>query len=475
MKGRVVIALMVLLSGCASTASSYRSRILAGTTQSAALGAGTHTLFVVREHQNTWRIEATDLQLNSRWSKTWPCGQFHVVLNDLVCAGTREITRISGKDGQPLWRWKAPSIIRKVLYQGHRFIVGLEDASYHLLDTRTGHHGTPSARDLAESPVAQAKATVRLAGDTTLTLKHKETGRIIWWDLAKTWPPFTWFANHVAFTALTPRNRLWVGLLDPIERVIKQASPWTFKSRITIQDYHATSMLFGGSDGFVVLTDKGAETVAISQAVAGASNGRLLAYLRRIPGGMTLHVRPLSLRPHKLPMDSLNIEKPGVSFLGGWHSPKGELVPIEIQVQRWGPKRVYRWRTGTKYHEMHMPVNSPDTASLPAAFGGQQPWSPQAVWFNRKWLKELQVHGKSIVGDVVLERVGYAFHTLARVSSASSVSPRAVRVMVVKRQDTGERLWILPHPTAPMILKAERKGGIFYIAAMVTAAKPSPQ
>jgi hypothetical protein len=96
------------------------------------------------------------------------------------------------------------------------------------------------------------------------------------------------------------------------------------------------------------------------------------------------------------------------------------------------------------------------------------------LWLSPTMLNALDSTGMSRIGKLTLIKLGWSYHQLLEKGSGGQAGTlRAVPVLVITRTDTGDRYWVAPNGANPMILRAERKSGRFFLATVQTDPIPS--
>ena len=167
----------------------------------------------------------------------------------------------------------------------------------------------------------------------------------------------------------------------------------------------------------------------------------------------------------EIPVKSGIPEHRGITLHGAWRGREKTLTHIEVRVRHWTPDILFAWRTDGPWNARRLsPVAAGDRGLIPA-FGGDQAFSPLPLWFSPTVVQALITSGSAKVGKITLNRKGWTYHKMVtNLGQTSREKYVSIPVVVVARADTDDVYWVAPNGPNPLLLRAEKGGGIFYFA-----------
>lgn len=474
------VATTLAVAGCASGPDLTPSQVsIEGGTEATALYAWRNTALVVGPKGTTSTIRAFNAQGSLLWEREQGCVKGVVVAEGLVCQGVRELVLLSGEDGQVASRFTTLTAIVDFRYEGGRVSLQVAGGARHSVDVSNGHllapgvsgGGTPTAhgRLLVEDHSGEIRAT------------QYGSGQLAWVGYSRLWPAHQFFVEGLLFQGQGPGGRVFAALVDAETRTVLSEGALTGMGEVTRRQSNREGVLVVGARGVLGLRRGGSSfhRVDVTTGTWALAQAGVFQLVKRGGDALDLVWRPRAARRGvgtSLKPARAFLSRPGLVFHGAWvGAGRGEeekLKHLSVRVRRWTPDLVYAWRTSGPWTARRMSPEASGDRGFEPAFDGAQPFSPMPLWFSPVVIAELMGKGRSQVGKVHLVHKGQSYHRLA-VEERAGGERRFVslRVMVIERVDTGDRYWVAPNGSSPMVLRAERGGGLFFLATVVLPPK----
>lgn len=475
---RLLLGVILALCGCsASSVGTLRSVNLGTAPTHASVAAAGKRVYIIEEDAGGQpKVKALNLAGSLQWTRRTPCKRFHAVDAGLICVFTKGIKGWTAQEGKTLWQWSAPAPISFVRFEGTRLTIDLATGARHAFMTARGMPIAPDAKENdARKFTANGALTIQHTHRKEMIARRYGNGETLWQDLGMLWPRYQILPFNMGILTRGRRGQLGIGIVDPVRRTVQAWKAWPYASPPTHYYDSSDLLIAAGKDGFVALSQSlstQGKSIAGSRFAASRSH---VFELKRAGGQLILISHKLAPTPPLPPPPKTPIFLvDGAHFLGAFRKEDKSLVHLELKVRRWHPDIAYAWRsTGDWTTQRFAPLAAGDRG-LARAFDGKQAFSPMPLWLSPSLIQTLRTTQKGQVGKIPFTLEGNSFHRL-RVfrRKGGPETPVDVPVLMVRRTDTSERFWITPGGDRPMVLKAETKGGLFYIASVILPPAPS--
>jgi hypothetical protein len=473
LKALTVVASLLMAAGCGTGTGGLESRLsLRVWSSHAQLSAWNDTAILITPVSSKGhRVRALSSDNGLVWERSLDCGNSDVLSDGLLCIGKRQVVALSGKDGGNLWSWDASTEIGKVQYEGARVTLEVQDGTRHTLDTANGHAVAPGP--VASTLFTSGGSLSITMSKTAMRARRYGNGEEVWTSLSALWPAHDVLLHQILFQGVGADGGPFFALVDSESRLIL--------SQIGRASPSAPVLLKSTPDGVLVVQDASVtalrrthvQTHPTSPTRRAWALGRTSLISIESQGGDTELIWKFVPPKQRIAIPTFTedfpvLSRPGLTFHGAWVNREGALTHLEVRVKRWSPDLLYAWRTDGPWTARRMSPEASGDRGLTPSFDGEQPFSPMPLWFSPSTVSELKKNGRARVGKLNLMLEGWSYHRLLE-QRPHEDGPHSVSVpvMVVERPDTGNRYWIAPNGANPILLRAERADGLFYLAGMV--------
>ena len=471
---RFVICLGLMLSlGSACTSGSrqqVRLSLDAWSSQHRLAAWRDYAIVISPTKAGTHQVRAYSSADGLAWQRKLDCANSDVLRDGLLCVGQQGLVALSGKDGGNLWSWNSPIEIRSVLYEGERVTLSSKSGERHTVDTSNGHAVAAGPVDARLFTSGGSLSVVE--SERMLRAFRTGNGALQWTVLPSLWPTHRVFLHHLFFRGIEPDGRHFLALANSETRLLQQRELDAIgQPLIAVQDTRHGVLVLQESTVTGLRTSETQRISRAETAQAWALGQTTIMAVETTGKGLDIVWSAAGRRQQgAMPNWRSNegfLSREGATLHGAWLSPKKDLTHVEVRVRRWSPDLLYAWRTNGPWTARRISPEAEGDRGLYPAFDGQQPFSPMPLWFSPTMMRKLTETGEARVGRLSLTTLGWTYHRLAlQVGKSSKQRYVSVPVMVVSRTDNDDRYWIAPNGANPLLLRAERDGGIFYLAGM---------
>jgi hypothetical protein len=473
LKVLIVAVVSLTVAGCAMGTGGLEARLSVPiSTTPLQLSAWNDTAMLITPGSSQGhRVRAFSSEDGLVWERSLDCGNSDVLSDGLLCVGKRQVVAISGKDGGNLWSWNASTDIGRVQYEGARVTLETQGGALHTLNTANGH---AVAAGPVNATVFTSGGSLSITTSKTAMRAHRYgNGQEVWTALSALWPAHQVLLHYILFHGVGTDGQRFFALMDSESRLVlsqadrvSSSASLSFKSTpdgvLVIQDTSVTALRRRSVQTLPADPNRRAWTLGRTSLISVETLGQQTELVWNF-----VTPKPESANPTVI-HDPTLLSRAGFTFHGAWLNRQGALTHLEVRVKRWSPDLLYAWRTNGPWTARRMSPEASGDRGLTPSFDGEQPFSPMPLWFSPSTLSELKKNGRARVGKLNLLLEGWSYHRLIEQGPQEKGSrPLSVPVMVVARPDTGSRYWIAPNGANPILLRAERPDGLFYLAGMV--------